>query len=55
MNTYTSFLSEYKYFDLLDLRTNLIKHYPDHPIIPWVEQEIELREAEFHIASEEFQ
>jgi hypothetical protein len=55
MNTYTSFLSEYKYFDLLDLRTNLLKHYPDHPIIPWVEQEIELREAEFNLHDGDFQ
>jgi hypothetical protein len=46
MNTFTDWLSTYSYTELIDLYGTLTKFYPEHSLLPWVEQEIEIREIE---------
>ena len=42
--TMTGILASYSYVELLDMLGQLNRYSPNHELIPWVEQEIELRE-----------
>lgn len=53
MNTMTDILAEMTYVELIDLLGQLNRHYPDHELLPWVEQEIELRDEEMRWLAEQ--
>lgn len=53
MNTVTDILAGFTYVELIDLLGQLNQHYPDHELLPWVEQEIELRDEEMRWLAEQ--
>ena len=53
MTTITDILAGFTYVELIDLLGQLNQHYPDHEFLPWVEQEIELRDEEMRWLAEQ--
>lgn len=53
MQSMTAILAEYSYSELIDLHGELTRVNPEHELIAWVEQELEIREEQMRWAMNE--